>query len=591
MDTSGTAMLDLTGAMMMVMAAWLLLSLTFIGLGLSFFRILQSETKNGEKVFECFWIGWAITLTFLQVWSIFFAVNHWPFMIATCSGAAGLIWNRRAFSATFLKASRQKFLCLALLLVFIWLANRAIGAPWNGDSGLYHFSSVRWAQSYAAVPGLGNLHGRLAYNQSYFLYVAMLDIGPFAHRSQHLANGILLFMVLAQILSSWKNVLAAKTEIKPEHIFLSLLLLPCIWYVQGPNVASPSPDLPVSLLQIVLSWQFLSFLTSHPPKDKALPSLVAMAFIAAIGITVKLSLAFLGIATIIVATVIWCRGSLEPKPDAVLVRHTLSLMAILVLSVLIPWTILGIITSGYIAYPCSFLSMPVDWLIPHTLVVNEANWICSWARQPGVPWTAVLSNNDWLYPWAQKTFADQEIWLPTTIALLAIFAAIVLRLGPLKQSESGRMCWLFLVPSLAGLTLWFLSAPAPRFAGASFWILASGLISLDVLCLGHRQVNTAKVLLCISILGICRFTLLIDHPLGRQTAGVDQGFQPAPVAELTQIVTRSGLTVSKPKADLPWDAPLPCTPYVNLNLRQRKPGDLGLGFVIDSQGADSGTHL
>ncbi|MGH7657841.1 MAG: hypothetical protein ACREL6_06365, partial [Gemmatimonadales bacterium] len=44
----------------------------------------------------------------------------------------------------------------------------------------------------------------------------------------------------------------------------------------------------------------------------------------------------------------------------------------------------------------------------------------------------------------------------------------------------------------------------------------------------------------------------------------------------------SGLILNTPaRGMLCWDAPLPCTPHPAPNLRLRRPGDLGGGFVTD----------
>ena len=57
---------------------------------------------------------------------------------------------------------------VVLLVTLLWLANRATGSP-NGqyDTGMYHYPVVKRASTYPVVPGIANLHGRLAYNNSH----------------------------------------------------------------------------------------------------------------------------------------------------------------------------------------------------------------------------------------------------------------------------------------------------------------------------------------------------------------------------------------------------------------------------------------
>jgi hypothetical protein len=64
---------------------------------------------------------------------------------------------------------------LMLVVVSAWTANRAIGSGDAFDSGLYHYSIVRWNHEHPIVPGLANLLPHYAFNNSCHLFVAMLQ--------------------------------------------------------------------------------------------------------------------------------------------------------------------------------------------------------------------------------------------------------------------------------------------------------------------------------------------------------------------------------------------------------------------------------
>jgi hypothetical protein len=70
-------------------------------------------------------------------------------------------------------------------------------APDNYDSGLYHLQSIRWDNTYPIVPGLGNLHERLAFNQSFFEFVAALNFQPYFGHGSALANSFLYLLGMA----------------------------------------------------------------------------------------------------------------------------------------------------------------------------------------------------------------------------------------------------------------------------------------------------------------------------------------------------------------------------------------------------------
>jgi hypothetical protein len=62
---------------------------------------------------------------------------------------------------------------LSLLLLLLLVSWFGLGSSEHDhfDTGLYYLTTIRWAQDYPVVPGLANLHTRLGFNQSLFLFV------------------------------------------------------------------------------------------------------------------------------------------------------------------------------------------------------------------------------------------------------------------------------------------------------------------------------------------------------------------------------------------------------------------------------------
>jgi len=114
-------------------------------------------------------------------------------------------------------------------------------------------------------PGLGNLHGRLAFNQSYFLYVAFLNNFPVVGFGHNLANSLLL---AAAILTPCEKSL----RYQPGELFglLNRLLIPftlffCVMCHRSnpPLISSPTPDGAVFAVEIVLIALLLEFLARY----------------------------------------------------------------------------------------------------------------------------------------------------------------------------------------------------------------------------------------------------------------------------------------------------------------------------------------
>ena len=83
----------------------------------------------------------------------------------------------------------------------LWLANRALAAAHDYDLGLYHLNVVEYASRFAAIPGLGNLQSRLGAGDAHLLLVALLGDGPWGGAAPHLANGLLVSILFADIAS------------------------------------------------------------------------------------------------------------------------------------------------------------------------------------------------------------------------------------------------------------------------------------------------------------------------------------------------------------------------------------------------------
>lgn len=133
---------------------------------------------------------------------------------------------------------------------------------------------------------------------------------------------------------------------------------------------------------------------------------------------------------------------------------------------------------------------------------------------------------------------------------------------------------MIIIPLFAAL-FWFVSAPAIRFAGATFWLIALGLL-LPVM--EGRPRLFWVILLLVSLPTLRLFVLEPMIPPG----DAEYGLHTLTQAELNPYTTDSGLDVWTPAGtNQCWDAPLPCTPYPHPNLRLRVPGALGQGFILN----------
>jgi hypothetical protein len=463
---------------------------------------------------------------------------------------------------------------------------------------------VRWITSFPVVPGLGNLHGRLAYNSPFFLYVSMLEIGIWIHKSHHLANGLLLLVLFAQIFSSGIKLFKNREGIQLHHIFYVLLFIPVSRHILDVSISSPSSDLSIFILGVVLSAQLLAFLENSTSTCKETDySMFFLVTIAALGVIIKLNFLVLGTVGLLISIVWFNRGVNKENSRG---KKTIIYFILVITLALIPWMIRGVILSGYIAYPISVGSFPVEWRIPHASVVNMMNWTRGLTRAWGVHYNKVLNNWDWIIPWAINTSCNwSEVLEPLLLALAGFFLILFCRITNKYDRNIQARIWLFLLPPVMSLVYWFITAPGVQYLGASLWILGVGLVALGIGCIkGLKSTGKLYIILFLYVALSLHFlpiqgkisfmkALIKEKNITKALREIHitkgwmtgpremEGFSDIPKVALKTFVTNSGLVVYVPqKGDQCWDAPLPCTPYPHSNLYLRKEKDMRYGFSI-----------
>ena len=166
----------LEGPALLILQAWLALGFLFAGVGALVRHALRSPARGGSDLLLSVWLGWVTVLFVLQLWHLAFPV-HWSALaiLSVVATAGHVLAGPETWKSVARGAMRHAPALVAFAVVTVWLADRAVFRLVNGDSGLYHVPTIEWLTAYPIVPGLGNLHARYGFNQSYFLYAALID--------------------------------------------------------------------------------------------------------------------------------------------------------------------------------------------------------------------------------------------------------------------------------------------------------------------------------------------------------------------------------------------------------------------------------
>jgi hypothetical protein len=573
-------------AIAFTLLAYLFLGIAFHGWGRVVELLLAISQQRPQTLVMRTWLGWACCLFILQAIHFFLPITAYVVVPLLSVGVIISIFQLRADIQRFLQQWGVSMFSLAVGLIFLgfaaWVASRAMLPATVYDSGLYHFNAIRWINTFSVVPGLGNLHGRLAFNQSFFIYVAALNFYPFFGYGRSLANSFLLLLAAVSVMPPIIGIIRRPALLLEKHPFLyvpSFSIIPLILYLAltSGGVSSPTPDLASILLQLVifsiLATGLAEWITGKRDMDYEAMFLVIMASTL---ITIKLSnLAFSLVVIAFPMAYAWQKADQWRRA---MLRLLLPLMV--VLSV---WGIRGIVLSGAPLYPSTIGYVSVDWAVPVDKVIDEAHCIYGWAREPYVHWNTVLGGWAWFYPWLIRTSADVTGVVYPLLLTAGFFVLTQVTTRLMKDNHLQRLEWALLILPLVSLTYWFFTAPDPRFANAAFSISALSATLLFISSV--RDVirpQTFAVLLCaVFLIGNAHFLIYAFGHRWQFRCISNSGWHPTMVVPMETKTTESGLTVYVPKTgDQSWDAPLPSAPQFNARLRLRDSSNITSGFAV-----------
>jgi hypothetical protein len=411
--------------------------------------------------------GLAGTVLFAQAWSLFGGLYPWSNGILISASLLGVVIRRGAVIQVVSEAWRQTSLlgliiAVPVLVVAAW--NALTSAITCYDIQTYHLQAVRWAAEFGSVPGLANLHGRLGFNSALHPLAALLSSPGGLWLGREYVNSSIVTITLAILIQGI-------TGYSARSIYALLLLPFPVSLLFSECLSSPQPDVAAASAATLLAWYLRDIVFD---RDSSGISVLFFGFLAAtMTVQFKVSYAALAVAGICVAIACWMQS-----------RQRISR---LILPVFLtgffcsPWLLRGYITSGYPFFPAEIGRLDFDWTTPHKLIANERNWVLSWARAPfNLQWQNVLGDWSWIGPWAQQLSSYPIVVKTAGMAAIGLLMSLwLLRFG-YSRTQLYRWILIFL-PVVLSLLFWFFSAPSPRFAQATLWILAVDLFYLGAI--------------------------------------------------------------------------------------------------------------
>ncbi|GAB3275789.1 membrane protein [Larkinella harenae] len=547
---------------------WVVLASGCLAYGLLFYKFLIQwrliDASEPVKGSDLILVGLCWLVLLVQLASIFCPANYYLALI-WLAGAALVAIRSSSLMGTYIRrfSGQQQQIPVFWLIVTVVVVYSTL-EPANVDSGLYHLPSIRWYERFRVIPGLGNLHGRLAFNSSFFVTSAVFGLTDVVGQTLFPLNGFVYLVVC------WRLLGQMRVASSPRFLALILLVLLLFYHIR--QVFSPTPDLWATLLPITVFMIWLDLKPFFSLRHVLLFMLICLC------VTVKLATIPIALCLLPLGRRVWQQlGS----------RYWLMLGGFGFVMV-VPWLVRTTILSGYLLYPYPDLDLfSFDWKIPVERVRFEKDFVAFWAKfrilEPYFDRSLLQTPAwEWIPAWWQHKeyyFLNKPTWL------LAVLSPLIV-ISHLRQPARRQRFLPYSLPylvALIGFLFWFLSAPEFRFGYAYIWMSAF----LPLLPFAPPKTTSWKLmpwsngilvmLLCI-LFGYYGYTylwkekfplqkrLVLPQPLSYRNRGSEGQM-------FNQNRTRSGLTVliptHGPLVQSCYDQERPCSPYFYPDLELR----------------------
>lgn len=447
--------------MISIILSWMVIAILSYLFGKTAIRLCYRNEGIVQSLDFYLICGIVILNEYAQIWSLFGGVGKAAvlcliipaFLCGLWLFWKGWLFDHRQFGRK-IPAWRWILLAIGFAAVLIWTDL----TPQHYDTYLYHAQAIHWVEEYGLVPGLGNLHCRLAYNSAFMTLQALFSFAWISGQSLHTMNGfVTLLMFIYCVLTCMKH--------EEKRLYASdCMKLFCMAYmiVDSYFASSPNSDMLTMYLVFYLGIKWSEFLEGG--EHTSTKSYGLLCVLAVYAVTLKLSAAALVLFAIYPA-VLMIRQKLWKQIAAHIAVGV---------SILCPFFARNILISGYLVYPYYEVDLfDFDWKIPRSVLMSDRAGIIAWARLNFD--TERISEP--IYLWIGQWFRNiNPLW--KALFLLAVIAGIYLLIRTiieLKRKDYAQA--IRDAVSIAGFLFWLFTAPMPRYGGVYMLVVIAVALS------------------------------------------------------------------------------------------------------------------
>lgn len=431
--------------------------ITFWAVNLVGNLFIKTITKtNNLYSFEGFLIGFiflSVSASYLSILFPLKTISIYVLLIFSCI----YLYTNKALLQQWIKTFQWNKDSYFIVILLFFLAACTTIAPRIYDSGLYHIQAIKWAEEYGVVKGLGNLHGRLAFNSSIFNLFAATSMRVVFGQSIYCINFILFSLFIIWLIYKIKFFFKLGNN---RFIVLYLLIAISSFWGKIADLSSPSPDLYSTIIPIYI---FMVFIESKE-KDEQQNYYTYFFLMVLIIFSITVKLAMLPLFIFIPYLLYKIRHQITTKYFVYLF--------LCCLFVITPWLIRNYILSGYLIYPFPAIDIfnPI-WKVPLTDVITEKQMVSSYA------W---IQKNDINFDKLSFVVKLKTWWFLLSgfrkIIIICILITPLIIIGTYKKRKLTYLKYIdvYIISSIC-FVFWFILAPDFRF-GNAYIIFCAGFL-------------------------------------------------------------------------------------------------------------------
>lgn len=442
--------------MLSVILIWLYMLFTCYVTGFACIRVISGkEGYSAWRETDYLYAGTGAVMVYSQFFSIFWRVGLWANLVLLVLCIVCILVYRTELADNFraVRLTLSSLKAAGIVFLFLLFAYGASTGLIHYDTGLYHAQSIRWIEEYGAVPGLGNLHSRLAYNSAAFCLSALYSMAFLGGQSYHACAGFLGFL-LALVCVEARMICRGRKPVLSD--FARLI---GIYYLLNifDEMVSPASDYFMVLLVLFLVIRWLD-LTER--KEKSFLPYAWLCILAVAVLTVKLSGALILLLTL--------------KPAVMMIRErrkkeTAVFLGLGFLTAL-PFFVRNVILSGWLVYPFTAVDLfSFDFKIPRGMAEYDAREIQVWGRGYSDVERYGESMRAWLPQWIKALDGTDRVFLAMAVSGILVLALLLVYASVKRKKEMWDYLFVEGVLTVCFL-FWLFSAPLIRYGCVFLWM-------------------------------------------------------------------------------------------------------------------------